>query len=872
MVVYGSPFKLALCGRPSSSFCYHRVGTQSTSGNRSPRLCQKENLHWLYYLITLFPADCLSCFKCFFNCCLQEKESAEALELLLPVVCDVMESISLSQTYVRTFVDIAVRSINDLCPGGSSLLDDSKIPPLASALIEMLHYLVLAVPDTFVALDCIQLPTCVFSDINYGNALQRIPEREDNNRLGTEDTHLRYLSFGYVISTIQKRASNLAKIVSPSLQGHGAAKVLQFLDKALLVGDMRSAYSSLFEDLSDVAIEERWIAEVSPCLRSSLKWIGTVSLSLICSVFFLFEWATCDYRDCRTALPQNLKFTGGKDFAQVYIAVLLLKLKKEDMHNPLESKSAGNASETSVSLHDNVFGRVTLENVSVGSNMNTSDDRKGKLDIFQSPGPLHDIIVCWLDQHESGRCFGSFKRLQVLVMELIRNGIFHPQAYLRQLIISGIMDRNETAFDRERRARHHRILKQLPGTCLLDVLEEAQIAESALLYEAAHVYSNERRLLLHGLLSDYSSHSNTSTNFSLQKQKDHLAASNLVEARRKSDITMSSSSSRHSKVKKQVAELKGLISTLLRLPYTRSVPVEAKADESQGSIKRPFGSFGIKMDMVEGTPGCEECRRVKKQKLGDERSSSYQAFSFNQSDDEDTWWVRKGPKSQESFKVDPPLKLTKHASRGRQKMVRKTQSLAQLAAARIESGQGASTSHVCDNKVSCPHHRSGIEGEVPKDVEQKAVPISDIGKSLKQLRLLEKRSISIWLLTSIKQLVEGNEKSSLKHNNCTTAFSVPFDDRNAAQWRLGENELSAIFYILDISCDLISAVRLILWLLPKIVCAPSSTAHVGRNVVIVPKNRGTHTLQVGEGFLLSALQRFVDTIHWVFISAFMNVL
>ncbi|ONK55508.1 uncharacterized protein A4U43_UnF2100 [Asparagus officinalis] len=794
---------------------------------------------------------------------LQEKESAEALELLLPVVCDFIEGISLSQTYVRTFVDIAVRSINDLCPAGSSLLDDPKIPSLASALTEMLHYLIIAVPDTFVALDCFQIPSCVFPDIRFRNALKRTPDHEDDDHIDKEDTYFRYLSVGYVISTVQKRASNFAKIVNPSFHGLGAAKVIQVLDKALLVGDLRSAYSSLFGDLPDGITEERWMTEVSPCLRSSLKWIGAASLSLICSVFFLCEWATCDYRDFRTSPPHKMKFTGGKDFAQAYMAVLLLKLKKEEMHKALDSKSANDISDTSVSLHDNVFGQAILETASVGNHMKNSADRKRSTDVFQSPDPLHDIIVCWLDQHETGRGFRSFKRLQVLVVELIRNGIFYPQAYLRQLIVSGIMDQKETSFDMEKRQRHQRILKQLPGSCLLDVLEESQTVEAGVLYETARIYSSERRLALHGFLSDCASHSSTSMSLVLQNQKnlsasvkDGTTSSTLFKSCRKSNV---SSSCKPSKTKKQVAELKGLISTLFCLPYSCSMPTEANADESFESMKRPLSSFGIKVE-AEATPGCEECRKAKRQKLGEDRSSSYQVFSSNQSDDEDTWWVRKGPKSQDPFKVDPPLKLAKNASRGRQKMVRKTQSLAHLAAARIQSSQGASTSHICDNKISCPYHRSGTEGEVPRDIEQKALPLGEIGKCLKQLRLLEKRSISTWLLTLMKRLLEGNDKSTSKQSNYSGAFSVSSDDRNAGQWRLGENELSAILYILDISCDLILAVRFILWLLTKIGSSPSSTVYIGRTAMILPKRREAHTIQVAEAFLLSALQRYENII------------
>ncbi|KAJ6850557.1 mediator of RNA polymerase II transcription subunit 12-like [Iris pallida] len=785
---------------------------------------------------------------------LQEKESAEALELLLPIVSDVIESISSSQTYVRTFVDIAVRYIKDIYPSGASLLDSSEIPSLASSLVEMLHYLILAVPDAFVALDCSTLPACVVPDKYFRNASQKVSDCH------TEDVYLRYLSIRYVVSTIQKRSSNLAKIVNPSLQGYGAAKVLQVLDKALLVGDVKSAYHSVFEDISDVAIEERWIAEVSPCLRSSLEWIGTVGSSFICSIFFLCEWATCDFRDCRTALPQNVKFTGAMDFSQVYVAVLLLKLRKEDMHNSFQSKKISPSSEISVSLHDNVFGGTASD----GNNLNYVYNRKNKGDIFQSPGPLHDIIVCWLDQHETGKG-GGLKRLQVLIMELTRNGIFYPQAYLRQLIISGILDRTETSFDLERRDRHHRILKQLPGSSLFDVLEEAKIAETAVLYEATHIYSNERQLVLRGHFNDYLSHMNTNMDFTFQKHVRGFAASkgatvpNLQEFHGKPNTIRSPLPSKKSKMKNQVTEVKVLISNLLHLPC--AFPVEPQHDEAQGSRKRPLGSYNIEVSSPEVTAGCEECRKAKRQKNGDERNPSDQAYASNQLDDEDTWWVRKGPKSQESLKVEPPLKLTKNASRGRQKTVRKTQSLAQLAASRIESSQGASTSHVCDNKVNCPHHKSGNE---PKGVDQmKAVDLGDIGKTLKQLRLLEKRSVSIWLLTSIKQLVEGSEKAASQPSNSTSSFPMALDDGNTAQWKLGQIELSLILYILDISFDLVSAVRLILWLLRKIPGGPSSNAHPGRTVGILAKRRESHFLQVGEAYLLSALQRYEN----VFIAA-----
>ncbi|XP_077241900.1 mediator of RNA polymerase II transcription subunit 12-like isoform X2 [Tasmannia lanceolata] len=711
--------------------------------------------------------------------------------------------------------EIAVRSIQDLSPRGTCLGDSSGRPHIISSLVEMLRFFMLSVPDTFVALDCFPLRELVKMYNGEG-----------------QDIYRRYLSFGHVTSSVQKRAAKLAMAVSPGLQGHGVAKVVQALDKALIIGDIQGTYNCLFENLCEGDIEERWIADVSPCIRSSLKWIGTVSLSVICSVFYLFEWATCDFRDCRVALPHDIKYTGRKDFSQVYIAVLLLKLKMEDMCGSLHSKKA-NPSEASLlvkgpTLHDSLDG-----------NKNTSD-------ILQSPGPLHDIVVCWLDQHEITRGEG-FKRLQMLITELIRFGIFYPQAYARQLIVSGIMDKKETPADMDRKKRHYRILKQLPGHYLFNALEDAKIADGPLLLEAMHVYSNERRLVLHGLCNGYFDNSKKGTdnslNFAQPKQKNYsITGRNGVPL---------------GKTTVQVAELKAAISVLLHLPSNSSTHIDSRPNESQGNLKRPIGSLSTMIDVAEGTtPGCEECKRAKRQKSGEERSSLLLGFSTNPSDDEDTWWMRKGSKSLESFKIDPPLKSTKIASRGgRQKNVRKTQSLAQLGSARIEGSQGASTSHICDNRISCPHRRTCMEGKIPKSMD-----IVTIRKAFKRLRLLEKRSITLWLVALVRQLVEGCEKDAAKVGQCTGPFSPAIDERNAVRWKLGEDDLSFILYLLDVSSDLFSAVKLLLWLLPKALTSPNLTIHGGRNVLVLARNAESHPCDVGEAFMLSCIRRYENVL------------
>lgn len=775
--------------------------------------------------------------------------------MLLPIIYGALETVILSQTYVRSLAGVALRFIQEPSPGGSDLVDNSRKAYTTSALVEMLRYLILAVPDTFVALDCFPLPPCVKSHaVNDGNLISKIcGDVEKIKNCSAEaasmfkskflDTQYQSLAFDHVVSSIQKRADALAKAASPGYPVHSLAKAVQILDKSLVDGDVREACKFLFEDHFDSAIAEGWIAEVSPCLRSSLKWIGNVSLSFVCSVFFLCEWATCDFRDFRTALPHNLKFTGRKDFCQLYIAIRIIKLKIGD----LQSSSRGK-SESSLGV-----GSFETKN-----NLKSLDGRSVNSDLFESPGPLHDILVCWIDQHDVRYGEGS-KRLQLLIVELIRAGIFYPLAYVRQLIVSGVVDMNGPVVELERRKRHYRILKQLPGLFLRDALEEARIAEGPNLLEAIQVYSNERRLVLRGLFCDQQKNSNAA-NLSTQKPilgKDVASPASIDQWK-----TAQSSSYvlpvKNAKNDFDVEELKMAIMVLLQLPNSSSSSTDTGLDESQGSVKRPFGLLSNKVDLVEGTPGCEECRRAKRQKLNEERSSYLQVHSPIPSDDEDTWWMRKGPKSLESFKVEPPLKSSKSVSRTRQKTVRKTQSLAQLATARIEGSQGASTSHVCDNRVNCPHHKSGFEGETPKSIDgirsNNCRDIVAIGKTLKKLRFGEKRTVTVWLMTIVKQLVEETEKTVGKAGQFGRPFT-PVDDRSSIRWKLGEDELSALLYLMDATNDLVLAVKFLLWLFPKVLSSSNSTISSGRNVVMLTRNMDNQVCEVGESFLLSSLRR-----------------
>ncbi|CAJ1921486.1 unnamed protein product [Sphenostylis stenocarpa] len=804
---------------------------------------------------------------------LQEKQLLEIWQLLLPIVYGFLEIVVLSQTYVCTLAGIALHVIRDPAPGGSDLVDNSRRAYTMTALIEMLRFLILAAPETFVALDCFPLPSSVVSyTINDGNFVLKANEAAGKIKNSPEDVCLfkskgfdiqyQSLAFDNVISCIQEHVEDLTKAVSPGYPGQYLAKAAQALDRSLVLGDLHGAYKFLFEDLCNKTVSEVWIAKVSHCLRLSLKWFRTVNTSLIYSVFFLCEWATCDFRDFRTAPPCDIKFTGGKDLSQLHIAIRLLKMKLRDMQiSP--SQRSGNTCARGGSYLAKCSGQQSNKNFFINASKTKSSSRSMDQNIcssaiFESPGPLHDIIVCWIDQHMVHKGEG-LKRLHLLIVELIRAGIFYPLAYVRQLIVSGIMDIN--LVDLERQKRHCRILKQLPEKFVRDALVESGISDGPRLTEALQIYLNERRLVLHcSLWENHGSASNVDISSLKQKQctsstKDRASTMSIDQWK---SVRSNKISSKNPKDDNGVEELKTFISALLQLPKSLSNLSTTVLDESQGSVRKPFGSHS-KIDLMEATPGCEECRRAKRQKLTEERSSFVQAPSPVLSDDEDTWWMKKGLKSPEPLKVDQPLKPIKQVTKTRQKSVRKTQSLAQLAASRIEGSQGASTSHMCDNKVNCPHHRTATNGDTARSVDGirsgHCEDIVSIGKAIKQLRFVERKEITLWLMTVIRQLIEESEKVVGKVSQFGRSFAS-VDDKSSNRWKLGEDELSALLYLMDVSDDLVSAVKFLLWLLPKVYSSPNSTIHSGRNVLMLPRNVENQACDVSEGFLLSSIRRY----------------
>ena len=127
-----------------------------------------------------------------------------------------------------------------------------------------------------------------------------------------------------------------------------------------------------------------------------------------------------------------------------------------------------------------------------------------------------------------------------------------------------------------------------------DALEGALVTEVGLHPDAMLVYSNERRLVLQGLLWDKYKSANIAS-ISSHKPK-HLLVSARDSASPACVCQSMEESSLFSLLFQDCCSFRILLQHL-------QIP---DFDESQGSVMKLNCN---KTDLVEGTPGCEECRR-----------------------------------------------------------------------------------------------------------------------------------------------------------------------------------------------------------------------------------------------------------------------
>ncbi|KAL2623688.1 hypothetical protein R1flu_003893 [Riccia fluitans] len=839
---------------------------------------------------------------------LQEKDSVEVLRSLLPVILKVIDSLSLSQTHVRSLVDLSLHWLEKLCPSGSvpsNVLVTSPLSYCASSLTELLRHLLLVVPDTFVALDCFPLPASVCpAQPKEGSLLyllsgggggskntsitkpssDTIEEMKELN-IGAEHTSgqryshwqgkilsQRELLIVDVVDGIQKRAASLAKAVNPGLLRNNEGKVVQGLDKALAAGDVQGACRCVFDEefCSSEQLPDDWQADVVVGFGRTPALLNSVNSSELFAVRFLCEWAVCEFRDTRGIVySSDQKGASFRDMSRVYMAVSVLRTRMEELKEKrIVHDNSGHSSGDLNGQTKYKDGRSRSRDECWGVMFDGSTRAAKMQALDMNPchpafrGSLHNLIVAWLDQHEL-RKGESTERLQLLLFELVREDLFWPDVYVRQLLFSGVLERNETASDKSRAARHKLVLRNLHEPLQLDGSDSDSSG-------ASRVYKNERYLALHGYGKKRKYGEDASQPQKTQGGilgKAEVWMSNIPEARASSSKVQETTALTGSKTKNRAAkfmELKQAIATCLQLPDGFIESAVSTVTKSQDLLRRQTAT--------EITPGCEECNKIKRSKLNDGKAwVGHQVMLSAHQAEEESWWLRKGQKALEAVKVETPVKPSlKQNTRGRPKTVRKTQSLAQLGAARIDGSQGASSSHSCDNRVDCPHHRSGHEDGSNSHLREKTKQrlsgdVHAIGNHISRLKLKEKKMIATWLDTIVRDLVSGGGNVSsppVARNSSASGYPLNGGPNSAeagsnVRWRMSEEQFAVILYILDIANDFHTLVHLILWLLPT---APVRQAaphgHGSRGMASSPWIREYPTCDVGESVLLSCLRRF----------------
>lgn len=139
--------------------------------------------------------------------------------------------------------------------------------------------------------------------------------------------------------------------------------------------------------------------------------------------------------------------------------------------------------------------------------------------------------------------------------------------------------------------------------------------------------------------------------------------------------------------------------------------------------------------------------------------------------------------------------------------------------------------------------------------------LRSIGAAMKRLRVGENHMIVSWLGTLVRTLVSsgGLTVPSSHYNqglgNGEISDSTLAESGNITRWRMGEEQLAIIVFVMDMGSDFHALLQLLLWLLPVAAAPPSKTpGHVNRGMSPFPGKEAS-LCDVGEAAILSCLQR-----------------
>eukprot|EP00850_Spirogloea_muscicola_P013663 SM000094S24680 [mRNA] locus=s94:135135:145411:+ [translate_table: standard] len=360
---------------------------------------------------------------------MQDMESLRVLEALLPVLLALLDSLDVvSQLHLRTIVDVCLQWLAKLSrePVAVGATHDALLEARA-CLANILLYLLVAMPDSFVALDTFPLSS-VTSHIRHqvkqvgdmqGILFDKILKRQGIHTELAARPQMVLCIGKEVAASVRSRAAALAAGVAPGVLRSNEGKVVQELHAALSSGSVAAACGALFdaafcngELLAGSCAGPRSSTEVNGSNPSEVRSRRLKAMTHeLAAIHFLCDWAVS------SSHPQ-LQASGclASGVLRKLFAVSVLRHRREELH-----AEQGSMEEDA----------------------------------------MHQLLRKWLDSMSASHQNNS-SALQALMMEVVHAGLVSPAAYVGWLVAEGVLARQRSPAEMARARWHLQLLRNMP--------------------------------------------------------------------------------------------------------------------------------------------------------------------------------------------------------------------------------------------------------------------------------------------------------------------------------------------------------------------------------------------------------------------------
>jgi hypothetical protein len=362
--------------------------------------------------------------------------------LLLPVVYALLDGLLLD-AQLREIIHAALAWLARLCPGGGVPSRESGFDT-ALMLAELVRYILVTAPDSFVGVGALPLPDCVLKCGDEQGLERPVVERQGSGIVAA------------VQAGVLKRRALLAAAVNPVVLRNNEARAVAALDRALLLGDVGAACAAFDDPLvGSLPVDTEG---------------GGGGAELWATVALVCEWAVCAVRNVQGG--RNVRSvwggakrdvrTGAEGRAVQTVQGGLVERTDDDFvleestgHDGASAQRDGIVGDLAVArVHMAVAVLCNLSQKEV-SERSTWDEGKSLI--------LHELLVEWLESRAAPVTEPGKLLQEALLGELVRRGLFDPVRFARDLVAHGALEHRNTACERAHAHKLWKCLRQLPG-------------------------------------------------------------------------------------------------------------------------------------------------------------------------------------------------------------------------------------------------------------------------------------------------------------------------------------------------------------------------------------------------------------------------